>query len=553
MSKVWQYRPYIILILFSILLVLMTLFFRSESLKITIESPKTLNHGWIYQGDTLPELPYQLDMNQIEPYEITILLPESFAMRQVMMIRTSLSDVIVRLDGVIIYEKSFEEGGLPPYASMWHFVELPGHSNGKALSLTFYSPYQNMAGTLNAVFYGSNASLLQYQFQTYGIRLIIGIFVFIVGLLIMVVSLFSDKTSQKGFSYVGLFAVLLALWMIAESRMIQWITGSQLIIGSLAYLVLPLFPIPLAIYLKKHVMKLYKKPFDYLMILYTLQFFIVIGFQIFDIYDFFETLSISILLITIGIITAVTFLILEIKQVTNQEAMTFIKMFIFLIVFGLLEFINVLLNNYAYTSTFLLIGIAILALLILINYGRFMIQRYKMSYEKEIYEKLAYDDRLTGAKNRLAYEQDFEKLFDDKKVVDQLQLIYLDFDDLKTVNDIYGHLEGDEVLKRGYEIIKETFGSYGECYRIGGDEFACLLIDDHQNIIESQVPIFEERMTHLSQKMGYNFRVSLGYTSHKASDLKPSDMVKRADDHMYLNKCTYKGNCKRIIKELKEQ
>lgn len=549
MSKVWQYRPYIILILFSILLVLMTLYFHSDSLKIEVESPQTLNQGWTYQGETLPNLPYELNLNQIEPYEIIITLPQSFSTRQVMMIRTSLSDVIVRLDGVIIYEKSFGEGGLPPYASMWHFVELPGHSNDKELSLTFYSPYQNMAGTLNSILYGSHASLLQYQFQTYGVRLFIGIFVFIVGILLMVVSLFSDKTSQKGFSYVGLFAVLLALWMIAESRMIQWITGSQLIIGSLAYLVLPLFPIPLAIYLKKHVMKLYKKPFDYLMILYTLQFFIVLGFQIFGIYDFFETLSISILLITIGIIIAVTLLTLEIKQVSNQEAITFIKMFIFLIVFGLLEFINVLLNNYAYTSTFLLIGIAILVLLILINYGRFLIQRYKMSFEKELYEKLAYDDRLTGAKNRLAYEQDFEKLFDDKKIADQLQLIYLDFDDLKTVNDNYGHLEGDEVLKRGYEVIKETFGLYGECYRIGGDEFACLLIDDHQNIIESQVPIFEEKMTRLSQKMGYNFRVSLGYTSHKASDLKPSDMVKRADDHMYLNKCSFKGNCKRIIHE----
>ncbi len=549
MSKVWQYKPYIILILFSILLVLMTLYFHSDSLKIEVESPQTLNQGWTYQGETLPNLPYELNLNQIEPYEIIITLPQSFSTRQVMMIRTSLSDVIVRLDGVIIYEKSFGEGGLPPYASMWHFVELPGHSNDKELSLTFYSPYQNMAGTLNSILYGSHASLLQYQFQTYGVRLFIGIFVFIVGILLMVVSLFSDKTSQKGFSYVGLFAVLLALWMIAESRMIQWITGSQLIIGSLAYLVLPLFPIPLAIYLKKHVMKLYKKPFDYLMILYTLQFFIVLGFQIFGIYDFFETLSISILLITIGIIIAVTLLTLEIKQVSNQEAITFIKMFIFLIVFGLLEFINVLLNNYAYTSTFLLIGIAILVLLILINYGRFLIQRYKMSFEKEVYEKLAYDDRLTGAKNRLAYEQDFEKLFDDKKVADQLQLIYLDFDDLKTVNDNYGHLEGDEVLKRGYEVIKETFGLYGECYRIGGDEFACLLIDDHQNIIESQVPIFEEKMTRLSQKMGYNFRVSLGYTSHKASDLKPSDMVKRADDHMYLNKCSFKGNCKRIIHE----
>ena len=549
MNKMWPYKPQIILILFSILIVLMAILFRADSLRIEVGAPQSLNHEWTYQGDNIPELPFQLRLNQIEPYEIKVSLPEDFAIRQVLMIRTSLSDIVVKLDGNIIYEKTFEQGGLPPYASMWHFVELPGHSNDKELSLTFYSPYSNMAGTLNTIYYGSYASLLQYQFQTYGMRLIIGIFVLVVGLLLMMVSLFSDKTSQKGFSYIGLFAVLLSLWIIAESRMIQWITGSQLVIGSLAYLVLPLFPIPLAIYLKRQVMQLYKKPFDYLAVIYALQFLFVLMAQIFGLYDFFETLTISIALISLGIVIAVTLLVMEIYKAKNQEAFTFIKMFVFLIIFALLEFINVLLQKYTYTSTFLLFGIAILAFLILVNYGRFMIGRYKMSFEKEIYEKLAYTDQLTGGFNRLAFEHDFENLFRPHNLDEKLYLIYLDFDDLKTVNDTYGHLEGDEVIKQGFHVIQESFKLNGQCYRIGGDEFACLITQIDKNEMNHQIQLFEQKMIELSTKLGREFRVSYGYTEQRATDFKPSDMVKRADDHMYLNKCSFKGNCKRIINE----
>jgi diguanylate cyclase len=546
MRKFVYLRPYIILTTFILTLVILAIIFHSESIKITIQHPESLNTAWSYDSQPLAQLPQKIQMDTPQPYTITRTLGDDFSTRQVLMIRTSLSDITIRLDGNIVYEKTFEAGKLPPYASMWHFVELPGHSNQKELSITFYSPYQGISGTINTIYYGSHASLYQYQFQTYGIRLIIGGFVFIVGVLIMLVSLLAQSTSKKGFVSVGLFAILLSLWIIAESRLLQWITGSQLIIGSLAYLVLPLFPIPMAFYLKNHVVRRYKKPFDLLIGVYFVHFMVILCMQLFGIYDFFETVDFSIILLTIGIITAVAILIMEIKKEDNKEAKLFIKMFVFLIVFGFLEFINILMNNYMYTSTFLLIGIAILMLIMLINYGNFMISRYKMSYEKEVYEKLAYQDQLTGAKNRLAYEDDFERFFNQTHQEASLTLIYFDFDDLKAINDIYGHLEGDEVLKKGYQIIEDAFGGKGYCYRIGGDEFACLLTQLSKHALDEKIKDFETQIDQLSQSLKRAFRVSYGYTLNKKTDLKPSDMVKRADDHMYINKCNHKGNCARV-------
>ena len=51
----------------------------------------------------------------------------------------------------------------------------------------------------------------------------------------------------------------------------------------------------------------------------------------------------------------------------------------------------------------------------------------------------------------------------------------IDLDDFKSVNDTYGHLEGDKYLQVFARCLREVFQRYGFCYRMGGDEFCVLL------------------------------------------------------------------------------
>lgn len=78
-------------------------------------------------------------------------------------------------------------------------------------------------------------------------------------------------------------------------------------------------------------------------------------------------------------------------------------------------------------------------------------------------------DALTHLFNRKSYEYKLKKL--DYATA----ILLLDVNDFKQVNDKYGHLCGDNVLKVIAKTILKAYGKYGYCYRIGGDEFCVIL------------------------------------------------------------------------------
>lgn len=78
-------------------------------------------------------------------------------------------------------------------------------------------------------------------------------------------------------------------------------------------------------------------------------------------------------------------------------------------------------------------------------------------------------DCLTGLLNRASYEAELKKL--DYETI----ILILDLNDFKKINDNYGHQAGDIILQKIGKVIKRTYQRVGNCYRIGGDEFAVIL------------------------------------------------------------------------------
>ena len=102
----------------------------------------------------------------------------------------------------------------------------------------------------------------------------------------------------------------------------------------------------------------------------------------------------------------------------------------------------------------------------------------EMEHEQELgtAKQLAYTDPLTGVKNKLAYLEAVEKL--DKGIADgsikEFGVIVCDLNGLKSVNDSFGHDEGDNYICSGCNLVCAKF-SHSSVYRIGGDEFVVLL------------------------------------------------------------------------------
>jgi diguanylate cyclase (GGDEF)-like protein len=158
-----------------------------------------------------------------------------------------------------------------------------------------------------------------------------------------------------------------------------------------------------------------------------------------------------------------------------------------------------------------------------------------------MYQKLAFIDILTGSKNRLAYEKDMESLYNSKDR-NRLLLIYFDFDDLKYINDKYGHLEGDKIIIEGYKVLSTYFMPYGHIYRVGGDEFVFLGFIS-QTDIEDRLDGFLSFLEKKNETLQYPISISYGHAYYDEVTMsKPKDLMKKADYQMYDLKKTKKAN-----------
>ena len=88
----------------------------------------------------------------------------------------------------------------------------------------------------------------------------------------------------------------------------------------------------------------------------------------------------------------------------------------------------------------------------------------------------AFIDSLTGVKNRTAFDSNFGREIEySTRKQNDLSLIVLDIDFFKRINDNYGHIVGDAVLRQVAQSVESTIRSSDALYRYGGEEFAIVL------------------------------------------------------------------------------
>lgn len=118
------------------------------------------------------------------------------------------------------------------------------------------------------------------------------------------------------------------------------------------------------------------------------------------------------------------------------------------------------------------------------NVKKILAERRKLLKKIHQLEKIAFFDQLTSLPNRHALIADLAKLPRGRGRARKsrfLGILLLDIDWFKSINDKFGHLTGDKVLKRAAQIIdasthKTLFRSGDRVYRIGGEEFVVLLL-----------------------------------------------------------------------------
>jgi len=159
---------------------------------------------------------------------------------------------------------------------------------------------------------------------------------------------------------------------------------------------------------------------------------------------------------------------------------------------------------------------------------------------EEALKTLSLKDDLTGLFNRRGFFTVAEQgLKTAQRIGTEMMLIFGDLDNLKGINDTFGHREGDQALVDTSQILKETFRESDIIARMGGDEFVILAINSFETSAEKLINRFEQVLNDhpLQTKRPYTLSLSLGLACFDPQNPCSIDvLLAQADKIMYENK-----------------
>ena len=144
---------------------------------------------------------------------------------------------------------------------------------------------------------------------------------------------------------------------------------------------------------------------------------------------------------------------------------------------------------------------------------------------------------LTGLYNRKFLHNYIEKAWISRNKKNfSFALIFIDLDNFKPINDNFGHEEGDKVLKKIANILKESFREDDFIIRFGGDEFVILidLQNSHIGNIKKIINSLRKRVEDRLNK--YNLSFSYGIAIYPRDGKNLSTLLEKADIKMYEEK-----------------
>ena len=156
-------------------------------------------------------------------------------------------------------------------------------------------------------------------------------------------------------------------------------------------------------------------------------------------------------------------------------------------------------------------------------------------------EEMAKKDGLTKIFNRIYYNQFYPELMDEVLATgEKLTVAMMDIDHFKSVNDTYGHLAGDEVIKMVASVDAKYAKKYnGKAVRFGGEEFLLILkgigVDEAYNILDDMHKEIIDTVVEF-EDLKIQVNVSMGLASYPETCNEIGEVVDKSDQALYYSK-----------------
>lgn len=449
----------------------------------------------------------------------------------------------VTIGDEIVYSVKNDSKWVKTTGYRWNFISFSKYDAGKRIVFKVTPAYSECVPK-GSFYYGTGIAVEHLVIKERLLRFLVTSTILVVGFVLFIYVIFIEKNMNidNGLFNFTIFAILLGVWLICETQILELFLPCQVAIVFLDHIALMIMPVPFLLFLRQ----MYKNKDSIIWSVYCYFNCALVGIrillQIFGIYDLRETLILT--HISIGIFVVLVFG-LSIHEIVVNKIDKQMKVNIFCVLVIMITTVVELLKyritgkSAHYGSMGFLFYILVMGIFILRNSRKMLMQ----AKEGEIYRRLAYTDGLTGMYNRTAFIRDTDNRFitdenTTQKEIMPTTLFMFDLNDLKKCNDNYGHDYGDRYITMVSEGLKKIFETFGSCYRMGGDEFCAITSDTSVEGIDKILKELENFLIEVNrQTFVVPVSVATGYAVYNPEcDKSLDDTMRRADEMMYKNK-----------------
>jgi len=454
---------------------------------------------------------------------------------------TSHYYVHVYADGELIYTVDRDLGrlGHTP-GNTWNFVRIPFGT--KLVEVELQKVYHSMGHEDFTFYIGDELQIYKNLYSRALFLQVVGFAIVLLGLLMIGYGFILNRRSQKNPSMLplGIFSVVLGLWSCNETNTMVLLYPFRTASSTMAYLLLLLMPIPFLMFTLKFLDIKDKYVWKLICIANAIVFAVTITLQLLGIRDLKESVLGSHVALIITVIYVVVYLIRQyFFGERTRKLKTYIWSMLVIIVSMMVEISLYYTGSGTDVGTFGRFGFLGFVILLGVESAEETNRMLDEARRIEVYKEMATKDWLTGLGSRNAFAMKEEKLIN----LANVGVFVFDLNNLKQCNDRFGHAAGDRYLRLAAECIHEVFKPYGDCFRIGGDEFCCLVTDWSACPVDEMIQKMreEEKNVNTISSLPVEIQIACGYAVYDGRlDINLKATRNRADEMMYRNKVEIK-------------
>ncbi len=510
--------------------------------------------GWHIADGTAADMDHLHKMPSVQPFQVQSVyhsLPSDLGEGKSLCFRSKNIIYQVYVDGELRYEPKIRESSVynRSLGTRWSYVPLYAADAGASVEIRFQTVYQNARSCIDHLTLGSAAGEIAGTITGKTVAFSTCLLLLFAGFLLIIADIPANLQMNKNHEllYLGLFAISIAVWCLAETNLLQFYTDDSRLLQTLSCCSLMMIPIPLLLYLDAAFG--FKRKWVVPLICCTsgAEFFLCTLLHFTGIMDFHETLTLTHIMLAVSAAILLYSIVKNAFAVRESNVRNVYKAIRTVGLMGICFATGIDIARYysGYSSDsamFVRIGL----LIFILCYGSAslekMVNAVRLGMQAEFVSQLAYRDGLTGVGNRTAFQERLEELEGKKKEFPEIAIMMFDVNDLKYVNDHLGHQRGDELIVGSADIIKSALeAGKGSCFRIGGDEFAGVLVGENAaGRCEEVMALFKDAIDCYNAVPGQKLRISIagGYAVYDKGqeDEKLMDVYQQADVRMYENK-----------------